>query len=257
MIQIKTEEEIKIMKEGGKRLSYVLSKTLDMIAPGVSTYEIDVFADNFIQKMGGTASFKRVSGYHWATCICINDCVVHGIPSKDTIIAPNDVVTVDIGMYYKKFHTDTSWTIQIKKNNREKENTNQKTLEDFLLTGEKALDNALSQVKIGRRVGDISRAIQNTVEPKGYSIAENLVGHGIGRKLHEDPEIPGKLYMPVNQTPLLKRGMVIAVEVIYMMGSNRVYVERDGWTIRTKDGTIASCFEKTIALARKGAVILT
>ena len=246
------------MHEGGKKLKRVLNETLTRVTPGISAYEIDQFADNLIKKEGAEASFKRVKGYHWASCICVNDCVVHGIPHKEIVLEENDVVTVDLGIYYRGFHTDMSWTVRVNKSNQKLGSKKNDEIDRFLKTGEQALENAIAQVKLGNRIGHISQAIQNTIEPDGYRVVEELVGHGVGRKLHEDPEISGLLLKPLSKTSELKIGMTLAIEAIYVLGKPDVYVdEADGWTIRTKDGTIASCFEKTIAVTRDGLLVLT
>ena len=259
MIHLKSEKEIATMQEGGKKLKRVLTETLIQVKPGISAAKIDKFADDLIRKEGGEPSFKRVKGYRWASCICINDCVVHGIPHKEIILKEDNVVTVDLGMYYQGFHTDMSWTVRVEDPIRQlaDKDPNDK-INKFLKTGERALKNGIAQVKLGNRIGHISQAIQNTIEPEGYGVIEELVGHGVGRKLHEDPEVPGLLMRPLSKTPKLKIGMTLAIEAIYVMGKPDVYIdEADGWTIRTKDGTIASCFEKTIALTRGGLLVLT
>jgi methionyl aminopeptidase len=250
MIHLKSPKQINIMREGGKRLNHVLQQTLQKAKSGISTFELDRYADKLIQQYGAEASFKRVKGYQWATCICINDCVVHGIPKKDELLKDNDVVTIDVGMLYKGFNTDTSWTVRVKDPNKIR-------IDTFLETGEQALKKAISQVKVGNRIGHISKAIESTIEAEGYSVAEELVGHGVGKKLHEDPEIPGVVVQLIARSEKLLSGMTLAIEVIYMEGNNSIYVDADGWTIRTKDGTIASCFEKTVALTESGCIILT
>jgi methionyl aminopeptidase len=258
MIHLKSPKQINIMREGGKRLNHVLQQTLQKIKPGISTLELNDYTDRLIRQQGGEASFKLVEGYRWATCICINDCVVHGIPKKDELIKNNDVVTIDMGMLYQGFNTDVSWTVYIKdpKIQRSKD-SKEMYFDTFLETGKRALNKAISQVKVGNRIGHISKAIESTIEAEGYSVAEELVGHGVGKKLHEDPEIPGILMYPIFRSKKLAIGMTLAIEVIYMEGNNSIYVDADGWTIRTKDGTIASCFEKTVALTGSGCIILT
>lgn len=258
MINLKSEKEIAIMREGGKKLKRILSKTVRQVRPHVRASEIDQFAEELILKERGEPSFKRVKGYHWSSCVCVNDCVVHGIPHSSLIFKENDVVTVDLGIFYKGFHTDMSWTVRVQNPTAEVRNRETERIDQFLKTGEQALEKAIQQVKIGNRVGHISQTIEEVIESKGYGVVEELVGHGVGRKLHEDPEVPGVLVRPLAKTPELKIGMVLAIEAIYVMGMPDVYVdEADGWTIRTKDGTIASCFEKTIALTRDGLLVLT
>lgn len=252
MIPIKTPAEIEIMNQGGKKLWQILQTLLSEIKPGKTGMEIEKLASELIEKSGGKASFKMVPNYHWATCICINDCVVHGIPT-DIPFKEGDVVGIDIGLYYQGFHTDVSWTVQVKD---QKLDQNSK-IETFLQTGEEALKRAIEQVKPGNRIGHISQAIQSVIEDNGYSVVHELIGHGVGKKLHEEPEIPGFEAKKLKRTPEIKEGMVLAIEVIYNVGDRDVYIDDDGWTIRTKDGKISALFEKTVAVRRGGFFVLT
>jgi cytidylate kinase/methionine aminopeptidase type I len=252
-------EKISRMKEGGKLLWDIVQQTLDQVRPGISTLELDVFADDLITKTGGTASFKRVPGYKWATCISVNDMVVHGVPKKSVKIKEGDIVSIDIGLYYKGFHTDCSWSVVIPYiNPMLEEEKEYKIRTQFLEAGIKALEKAIKAVKLGNRVGDISHAIQDTIEGYGYSIADDLVGHGVGKNLHEDPEIPGILTKPIEKTPVLTTGMTLAIEVIYNEGKPGISIdENDGWTIYTGDGTLSGLFERTVALTDSGVFSLT
>lgn len=248
MITIKTEKEIAIVKEGGKLLKGILKELLQQAKPGVKTQDLDSKADEFIKKIGGTPSFKTVRGYKWATCICVNDEVVHGIP--DDTLKDGDVLCIDIGLLYKGLHTDCAWTIQV--------GSQTPDVHKFLKTGEEALALAVKQAKAGNRVGHISEAIQKTVEGAGYSVVKALVGHGIGRNLHESPQIPGFLDTQINNTPLLSEGMTIAIEVIYNQGKKDVvYKNNDGWTIVTSDGSLSAVFEHTILITKDRPLILT
>ncbi len=256
MINIKTEEQIKIMTVSGHILAETLFEVLKHIKPGVSEIELDKLADKLIVEKGGEPGFKKVNGYHHATCISTNDVVVHGIPS-DYKLKKGDVIGIDCGVYYKGFHTDMSETVRVE-NQKSKIKNQKDEVDKFLQTGKKALEEGIKAAKLGNHVGDISKAIQDIVESNGYSIVRSLVGHGVGRDLHEEPEVPGYLSGNINKTPALKEGMVIAVEVIYNMGKNEVVLaNNDGWTIKTKDGSFSGVFERTIAITEKGTVILT
>jgi len=252
MIHYRASEEIEIMKEGGKILALTLDHVLKAVKPGIKLSELDAIAEHEIVSRGGYPSFKKVPGYHWTICACLNDVVVHGIPD-DTKIQPGDVVGIDCGVYYKGFHTDSSWTIRVPKPGSE-----QKDVDNFLNVGAHALHKAIKTVKVGNYIYDISKTIQEIVEGAGFSVARTLVGHGVGRELHEDPEIPGFVRLKRERTPQIKLGMTLAVEVIYMMGGSDIaYRKNDEWTIRTKDGTLSGLFEATVAVSSHGCIVLT
>lgn len=260
MIGIKTSEEIKIMQHGGHILSEVLIEVLKHVKPGVTEIEIDAMAEKMIREKGGEPGFMRVKGYHHATCISTNDVVVHSIPGNYKF-KEGDVVGVDCGVYYKNFHTDMAETVRIK-NGCPKFYTCKEEDEDkidrFLRIGKKALNKAINVAVIGNRVGHISKTIQDVVEKEGgYSVVKTLTGHGVGRNLHEEPEIPGYLCVKIEDTPLLREGMSIAIEVIYNMGKEDVILDRNGWTIRTKDGLLAGIHERSIVVTKDSPVILT
>ncbi|MEK7551442.1 MAG: type I methionyl aminopeptidase [Patescibacteria group bacterium] len=249
MINIKTPNEIEIMQKGGKMLSEVMWELVAFVKEGVSEIEIDKLAQKLILEKGGEPGFKKVDGYKYSVCFSTNDVVVHGIPT-DYRLKEGDVIGIDCGVFYNGFHTDMSETVIVGKAN------NSKT-EEFLKVGKIALEEAIKKVVIGNHVGDISKTIQDIVEDNGYSVVEALVGHGVGRKLHEEPEVPGFLMEPINQTPLLREGMVIAVEVIYNMGKPELKLDKDGWTLRTKDGSLGGLYERTVAITSNGPLILT
>lgn len=257
MINLKTDKEIKIMHEGGKILTEVFSQVLAIIKPGVSELELEKLAEKIIIKKGGYPAFKRVSGYKYATCISTNDTIVHGIPTG-YVLKEGDIIGVDCGVYYKGLNTDAAWTLRVKSQNSNLKSQKYDDIDMFLETGKKALEEAIKQAKPGNRVGHISKTIQEIVEGSGYSIVKNLVGHGVGRQLHEYPEIPGFLDdLNISQTPVLKEGMTVAIEVIYNMGSFETRYDKDGWTIKTKDGSLSGLFERTVAITKKGPKILT
>jgi methionyl aminopeptidase len=252
MIDYKNSEEIKIMQHGGHILADVLGKITAAVKPGVSEIEIDRLAEKLIREQGGEPGFQKVKGYHHATCFSTNDVVVHGIPGS-YIFKPGDVVGIDCGVFYQGFHTDMSESVIVK----DESHTVDPEVEEFLQVGKKALNEAIKVAVLGNRIGHISKKIQDIVEGKGYSIVRSLIGHGVGRELHEDPEVPGYLARPLGRTPLLKEGMTIAVEVIYNMGSPGVRLDQDGWTIRTEDGALAGLYERTIAITKNGPLMLT
>jgi methionyl aminopeptidase len=251
MIQIKTPDEIKIMQTGGRMLSETLREVCAHIKPGVSELELDALADKLIKEKGGEPGFKKVEGYHNATCISTNEVVVHGIPSP-RVLKEGDIIGIDCGVFYQGFHTDMSETVRVGSSKSDE-------VDKFLKVGKQALDAGIAKAKAGNHVGDISKAIQDIVELRnGYSVVRSLVGHGVGKELHEDPEVPGYLVGKIEKTPELKEGMVIAVEVIYNMGGpDLAFANNDGWTLKTKDNSLAGLFERTIAITKSNPQILT
>jgi len=252
MIPLKTEKEIKIMKEGGKRLAWVFSQVLREIRPGVSLRQLDSLAERLIEKQGGTPSFKTVKGYKWATCININQGVVHGIPN-DYRIEKGDLVSLDMGMLYGGFHTDMARTLCVRT-----QNSKLKTKKlNFLEAGKNALRAAIGAAKAGNHVGHISAAIEKEIKKAGFSPIEVLTGHGVGKNLHEEPQIPCLLKEEIEKTPLLKSGMTLAVEVIYAENNPELVIGEDGWTIKTADNGLAGLFENTILVTERSPIILT
>ena len=252
-IILKTDEEIKIMAEGGKKLGRILEEVIKKAKPGVGTRELDNFAEELIKKAGGRPSFKMVPKYKWATCLCVNEVVVHGIPNSYKL-KEGDILGIDVGMYYKGFHTDTAWTLRVQNPKSKIQNPNDK----FLNTGIVALEKAIGVAKVGNYLGHISKTIQETIEDAGYSVVKSLVGHGVGRKLHEEPQIPGFLKGKIKVSAPLQIGMTLAIEVIYNQGGKEVVFKNDdGWTIATCDGKLSGLFEHTIAVTEKGPIILT
>ena len=253
MKHVKSSHEVATMVEGGKLLSQILHQLLDAVQPGAIPLEVDKLAKQLIAQVGGSPSFMTVNNYQWATCISVNEGVVHGIPTT-TPFQTGDVVGVDVGLLYKGYHTDTSWTIQIKNSKLKIKNN----AENFVRTGEQALKKAITKAIAGNRIGHISQAIQETVEGAGYSVVESLAGHGIGTKLHEPPQVPGVLTRPIEKTPLLQAGMTIAIEVIYAAGQPEImYGNSDGWTLVTKDGSLSGLFEQTVLVTDSAPRIIT
>lgn len=250
MIHYKTDQEIKLMAESGKRLREAVAVLLPKVEVGMTTRQIDDEAERLIRANGAEPSFKRVEGYKWTCCLPINEQVVHTPPS-DRKLKNGDVLTIDVGAYYKGFHSDYATTFVVGGKKDEK-------VDRFLKTGEEALKNAIAQAKAGNRLGHISQSIEEDIYPAGYHIMEQLTGHGIGRELHEDPFVPGFLSEPVEKTLVLKPGLVIAIEIIYSMGTEDIaYEDGDGWSIVTDDGSLSACFEHTVAITDKNTFILT
>ncbi|MCX6791703.1 MAG: type I methionyl aminopeptidase [Candidatus Gottesmanbacteria bacterium] len=248
MIHIKTPEEIATMREGGKKLGIILEDLLAFSTPGAVLTDIEKRANELIEKSGATASFKTVPGYKWATCLNVNEVVVHGIPTSYAL-RDGDVLTIDIGLLYKGFHTDTAGTKII---------GSSKKNEEFLKVGQLALERGIEAARIGNRIGDISKIVQETIEGAGYSIVKSLVGHGIGRELHEEPQIPNYLRGAIENTLPFQEGMTIAIEPIYAAGQGDiVYENTDGWTLATRDRSLTSVFEHTLAVTANGPLILT
>lgn len=242
------------MKQAGRVLGETVQELVHTVSAGMTELEVDKLAENLIRARGGEPGFRKVPGYQHTICISVNNVVVHGIPKK-RILKAGDVVGIDCGVYLNGYHTDMAETILIKKS---KLKTQHEAVEKFLKTGKQALFAGIRQVKAGNRVGHISSAIQKIVEGGGYSVVRNLVGHGVGKELHEEPEIPGYLERTIEKTPLLKEGMTIAVEVIYNMKGNKVIYEgTDNWTIVTEDNSISGLFERTVLVGEEGVELIT
>lgn len=255
MIHAKTPKEILIMSEGGKILAEVLSKVLSKVELGVSELELDNLAEKLIKDKGAESGFKRVRGYKHTICVSTNDVVVHGIPTEYKL-KDGDIIGIDCGVYYKGFNTDAAHTVRVQSSKLRVKSSNE--IDRFLEIGRRALEEGIRVARLGNRVGHISKRIQNIVEGAGYSVVRSLVGHGVGRSLHEEPEVPGYLNKNIFKTPLLVEGLTIAVEVIYNMGKKDVvYANNDGWSIKSKDNSLSGLFEKTIAITSDGPVILT
>jgi methionyl aminopeptidase len=265
MIKIKSKEEIKIMQHSGHILAETLWEVLKNVRPGVSELELDALAEKLIREKGGEPGFQKVPGYKHATCMSVNDIVVHGIPTS-YLLKEGDIIGIDCGVYYQGFHSDMAETIKVQGSNSSTPNSGPSgskvesdAVDRFLAVGKKALEAGIGKAVLGNHVGDISRAMQTIVEAQnGYSVVRSLVGHGVGRELHEDPEIPGYLVGKIEKTPLLRENMVIAIEIIYNMdGPEIVFANRDGWTLKTEDGSLAGLFERSLAITKDGPLIIT
>lgn len=248
MIKLKTSGEINIMAEGGAKLARVKKALAAAVKEGVTALDIENLAMKLIKEEGAEPSFNKEPNYYWATCVNVNAGIVHGIPTKEVVFKDGDVVKIDVGIYYKGFHNDTSISVGIHPSPENKR---------FLYVGQQTLNKALRAVKAGNHIYDISQVIEENIEGAGYSTIKALVGHGVGRQLHEDPQIPCFVPGPINESNEIKPGMVFAVEVMYAAGSDKVEILEDGWTIAMKDGKISGLFEESIAVTEKGTQVLT
>jgi len=248
---IKTPKEIEILTEGGKILHDILYATAALIKPGLSTWELNEFAEKAIEKAGGKPSFKNYGSkknpFPAGLCTSINSVVVHGIPSKKDILKEGDIISLDLGMQYENLFTDTALTVPV--------GNVSKVAEKMIAIARVCLDNAIKQVKPQNRIGDISFAIQKTAQDADFNVIKDLVGHGVGYDVHEDPPIP--CFGQKGQGMILEEGMVLAIEPMICQGSHLLIFDTDGWTIRTRDGGLAAHFEHTVAVTDYGARILT
>jgi methionyl aminopeptidase len=246
MIHYKTREEIELIKESAEILGKAHAEVARLIKPGAKTSEMDKRAEEFIRDHGGVPSFKNYNGFPYTLCVSPNEQVVHGFPS-DQELQDGDILSIDCGVFYKGFHSDSAYTYSVGKVDEKYKQLIEVTKESLY----KGIDEAV----VGKRVGDISYAIQNYVEGFGYTVVRELVGHGVGKDLHESPEVPN--YGKRGKGPKLKEGMVIAIEPMINLGQREIVQEDDGWTIRTRDRAISAHFEHTVAIMDGKAEVLT
>lgn len=237
------------MRRGGELHGTLRAKLYDLVTPGVTPLDVEAEAMRLIQKLGAEPSFTRVPGYHWATCINVNDSCVHGIPTSTTPFLSGDVVTVDVGLYYQGFHLDGAFTKQVGR--ATKEGT------QLVEGGNAALLATLEQVKPGNRVGYLASATEKALRAHGLSPFRELTGHGVGKELHEEPMLPNYLQGDPVKTPQLVVGQTLAIEIICTLGKPALVLEDDGWTIRTRDGKLSGVFEETVEVTSDGYSILT
>jgi methionyl aminopeptidase len=245
-IIIKSPREIDIMRTAGKIVAAILDILKKRIEPGIITEELDVITVQELDRRGATASFKGYKGYPASVCVSINDELVHGIPAK-RMIQEGDIVSLDFGAKYNGFHGDAAVTVGVGKISKQ--------AKSLLDTTEGALKIGIGKARSGAHLGDISAAIQQFVESRGFSVVREYVGHGIGRSMHEDPQIPN--YGLAGQGPVLRTGMALALEPMVNVGDWRTKVANDGWTVHTADGSLCAHFEDTIAITDGEAEILT
>lgn len=246
MIYLKTKEEIELLRENNQLVSKTLAEVGRNVKAGVTTKELDTIAEAFIRSHGAVPAFLGYNGFPATLCISVNEQVVHGIPS-DYALKNGDVVSVDCGTIMKGFYGDSAYTFAV--------GEVAPTVLELLKVTKEALYKGVAQAKIGNRIGDISAAVQEHAESHGFSVVRELVGHGLGVNMHEEPEVPN--YGARGRGPLLKEGMVICIEPMINMGTKHVVFEPDGWTVRTKDRKPSAHFEFAVAITKEGADVLT
>lgn len=247
MIQVKTNAEVELMRESALLVSATLTEVASFLRPGITTLEVDRLCETYIRDKGAVPSFKNLYGYPFATCISVNDAVVHGFPGA-YVLKEGDIVSVDVGALLNGFHGDSAYTFAI--------GTVPDEVARLLLVTRESLMLGIEKAVAGNRVGDISQAIFDHTERKhGYGVVRDLVGHGLGRKLHEEPQVPN--FGRRGTGPKLKEGTVLAIEPMINMGTKDVYHDKDGWTIRTRDGKPSAHFEHDVCVRRNKADVLS
>lgn len=246
MIPLKSEEELEIMRKAGKILAAILQELQRFIRAGVSTIEIEQLAEELVRRENAIPAFKGYKGFPAAICASVNEEIVHGIPDG-RVLKEGDIISLDLGINYRGYFTDAAVTLNLGRIDKRKK----KLVEVTRI----ALSEGIKQARIDNHLSNISYAIQNYVEQHGFAVVRQFVGHGIGKDLHEEPEIPN--FGSPNQGPLLKKGMVLAIEPMVNMGSWEAEILDNGWTAVTKDGLPSAHFEHTVAVTPQGPEILT
>ncbi len=246
MIKLKSPREIAIMREAGRLVAEAHAALAPRVKPGVSTRDLDRFVADFLTARGAVASFKGYKGFPGSICVSLNDVICHGIPGAQRL-REGDIITVDIGAYLKGYHGDSAWTYAVGNVAPE--------VQHLMRVGEQSLFEGIQEARAGRRVGDIGHAIQTYAEGFGMGVIRDFIGHGVGQDLHEAPEVPH--FGEPHTGPLLRPGMVVAIEPMITNGDWRIKVENDGWTARTADGSLCVQYEHTVAITDDGPVLLT
>ena len=247
MIELKSAREIALMRRGGHILSEVVERLRTTVKPRMSTLEIDTDVEQFIRARGATPAFKGYRGFPATVCISINEEVVHGIPSAQRHVSEGDIVGLDLGCIVEGYYADCAFTLAV--------GEVPPRVQELLDVTRESLERGITECRPGRRLSDVSHAIQSHVERHGFSVVRAFVGHGIGRALHEEPQVPN--FGDPGRGPQLRPGMVLAIEPMVTMGSCEVRILDDGWTAVTQDGSLAAHFEHTIAVTESGPEVLT
>jgi methionyl aminopeptidase len=251
MIVLRSRQEIEIIRAACQIVADVLQRLVPVVAPGVSTAELDAFAEKWTREKGAVPAFKgyNVGGrvYPSSLCVSINEEVVHGMPSPKRVLKEGDIVGLDYGAVYKGYYGDSAVTVAVGKVSEEAERLMRVTRESLYC--------GIENMVVGNRIRDISAAIQKHAESHGYGVVRDFVGHGIGQRLHEEPQVPN--YVGAGQNPRLKEGMVLAIEPMVCEGTHEVEVLQDGWTAVTRDRRLAAHFEHSVAVTANGPEILT
>jgi len=246
MVIIKSSREIDLMHDSGKIAAEAMYKVVQAVKPGITTGELDKIANEAIVSHGATASFKNYQGFPGSICTSVNDEIVHGIPGKK-VLHEGDIVSIDLGAYYRGYHSDMARTIPVGRISKRVEKLLRVTKECFYL--------GMDQAVIGNRISDIGRAVQDHAEGNGMSVVRELIGHGVGQDLHEQPDVPN--YVTHSRGLMIRKGMTFAIEPMINLGAAALVWENNGWTVRTKDGEYSGHYENTIAVTDSGPVILT
>jgi methionyl aminopeptidase len=246
MIVLKSQREIEAMKKAGEILAACHKGIAKLIKPGITTWEIDEFAEEFLRKNGATPEQKGYKGYEYATCASINDEICHGFPRKEPL-KEGDIVTVDMVVNYNGALADSAWSYPVGKVSVETER--------LLNVTKEALYKGIEQAIVGNRIGDIGHAIQSYVESEGFSVVRDFIGHGIGSVIHEKPDVPH--YGLPGKGARIKEGMVFTIEPMVNVGRYQTKMDNNGWTARTIDGKFSAQYEHTLAITKDGTVILT
>lgn len=246
MIELKSEREIKIIRENGVIVALTLEYLKEKMNPGIRTIELDRLAEDFIKKKKALPAFKGYRGFPGNICVSVNEEVVHGIP-KERVLKEGDIVSVDIGVFKDGFYADGAWTFPVGQITPEAKR--------LLEVAEKSLETGILKAEAGNRLGDISSAIQSLAEENGFSVVRDLTGHGIGRQMHEEPPVPNFGFSGMG--PILKEGMVLAIEPMVNAGTYKIRTLEDNWTVVTEDGSLSAHFEHTIAITKNGREVLT
>ena len=247
MIFLKTDEEIELLRESNLIVAKTLAEIAKVVVPGVTTKRLNDVAEEYLRDNGAVSGFLNYNGFPASICTSVNEQVVHGIPSDKVVLQDGDIVSVDCGAYKNGFHGDFAYTFCVGDVKPEIVNLLKATKESMFL--------GIEQVMEGKRIGDIGYAIQHYCEEKGYSVVREMIGHGIGRKLHEAPEVPN--YGRRGNGPMLKKGMVICIEPMINLGVRHLVFEKDGWTTRTSDRKPSAHFEHAVAITRGKADVLS
>ena len=248
MVFLKSRSEIKKIREAGKIVAEVLARVEDKIVPGVSTLELDTMAEDLINSYPDSrAAFKGYGGFPNALCTSINEEVVHGIPKRDRILASGDLISIDVGVFHKGYYADAAASFAVAEPSRR--------VSRLLEITRLGLAEGIAQTRAENRIGDLGAAVQTLVEAHNFSVVRDLVGHGIGQNLHEDPQVPN--YGGSNRGYLLKEGLVLAIEPMVNEGGSEVKTLDDDWTVVTADGKLSAHFEHTVAVGPNGPEILT
>lgn len=247
MIYLKTDEEIELLRESSLLVSATLAELAKLIKPGISTLYLDKIAEEFIRDNGASPAFKGYNGFPASLCTSVNEQIVHGIPSEKTILENGDIISIDCGTFKNGFVGDSAYTFCVGEVSQE--------IKQLLQTTKESLFEGISQAVVGKRLGDIGNAVQTYCEKRGYSVVREFVGHGVGKKMHEKPEVPN--YGKKGSGTMLKNGMTICIEPMINLGKKDVFFEKDGWTVRTKDRKCSAHFEHAVVVRKGKADILS